>query len=94
MDMETVWREWVGCRRPRAPDALEVALRAVSAWLAESSEEVVVPLMTWCRAFPQIVGVVEEYRRHGAAAPKVCRFFDTAPPDVRAAFNELLVQAM
>ena len=75
-------------------DAAEMALLAVSASLADASEEVVVPFMTRCRAFSVILGVIAEYRQHGLQSPKVRRFFDTAPRDVRAAFYDLLVRAM
>lgn len=94
MDVEEEWREWIRFSRPLAPDAAEMALLAVSASLADASEEVVVPFMTRCRAFSVILGVIAEYRQHGLQSPKVRRFFDTAPRDVRAAFYDLLVRAM
>lgn len=77
MDVGEEWREWIRFSRPLAPDTAEMALLAVSASLADASEEVVVPLMTRCRAFPVILRVIAEYRQHGLQSPKVRGFFDT-----------------
>lgn len=89
MNLENEWCEWVRFGKPLAPDALDAAMRSVSASLAEALKEVIVPLMTRCRAFPQILRLTAEYQKQGAKSLGVRQFMDRAPRDVRMAFDEI-----
>lgn len=84
-DVDGVWAAWVrGHARPSKAMARDAA-RDVLAYLSSAEPDKLVPLMTRCRAMPEVMAAI---RRSHLSAWSSRGLLD-APRDVRAAFDEI-----
>lgn len=89
MCQEKIWRDWVFLGSVVEEDVVSDSLEIMSNYLRVASSEVLIPLMTRCREFPEIAHLLWIYRRLGAEASEVEFFFKTSPRAVRVAFDEV-----
>ena len=94
MSIDEAWKKWVEGERSMEQWQVRSALVGIDRDLAVASPQALVPLMTRCRAFPEIASTLAAFRSEGLGASRVDQFFASAPRDVRQAFDWLRRQAI
>lgn len=84
-DTDRIWGLWAnGCER--LPEkVIRAAAREVLAYLDTAGPERLVPLMTRCRALPEMIAAIRLSHQPTWKPDRLTR----APRDVRYAFNEI-----